>query len=82
VTIDFNGKVYSFKPYSGTSMSAPMISGIVALMQEAYPQLSAVQAKEILKATARLDNNTGEIGNEGHLQWGWGKANALAAVKA
>jgi len=81
-TVEFNGKIYGFKPYSGTSMSAPMVSGVVALMLEAYPQLSAVQAKEILKATARLDNNTGEIGHEGHLQWGWGKANALAAVKA
>jgi len=81
-TIDFNGRVYSFKSYSGTSMSSPMVTGIVALMLEAYPELSAVQAKEILKATARLDNLTGSIGTEGHLQWGWGKANALAAVKA
>lgn len=80
--IEFNGRTYGFASFSGTSMSGPMVAGIVALMLEAHPNLSATQAKEILKSTARLDERTGEIGTEGHLQWGWGKANALAAVKA
>ncbi len=81
-TVHFNGRDYDFVAYSGTSMSAPMVTGIVALMLEAYPTMSATQAKDILKMTARLDQNTGQIGPEGHLQWGWGKANALAAVLA
>jgi hypothetical protein len=51
-------------------------------MLEANPKLSAVQAKEILKNTARLDDYTGNIGPQGDLKWGWGKANALAAVLA
>lgn len=64
-------------------MSGPMVAGIVALMLEANPVLSATQAKEILKVTARLDTHTGNIDYaNGDLQWGWGKANALAAVKA
>lgn len=78
-----NGRTYGFKSYSGTSMSGPMVAGIIALMLEANPKLSAAQAKEILKTTARLDNFTGAIDPQiGHLKWGWGKANALAAVKA
>lgn len=81
-TVDFQGRTYSFKAYSGTSMSGPMVAGIVALMLEAFPSLSAAQAKEVLKTTARLDNNTGAIGPEGTNDWGWGKANALAAVRA
>jgi minor extracellular serine protease Vpr len=81
-TVQWDGRTYAFKPYSGTSMSAPMVSGIVALMLEAFPALSAAQAKEILKATARLDVHTGQIGTSGSNIWGWGKANALAAVKA
>jgi len=81
-TVFFNGKDYPFSRYSGTSMSAPMVTGIVALMLQAYPTMSATQAKEILKTTARLDDKTGNIGASGHLQWGWGKANALAAVLA
>lgn len=83
LTVEFNGEEYGFRPFSGTSMSGPVVAGIVALMLEANPKLSAVQAKEILKNTARLDNFTGNIDPQvGHLQWGWGKANALAAVLA
>ena len=78
-----NGRTYGFKSYSGTSMSGPMVAGIVALMLEANPRLSAAQAKEILKTTARLDQFTGAIDPQvGHQKWGWGKAHALAAVKA
>lgn len=80
--VEHNGRMYPFAQLSGTSMSGPTVTGIVALMLQANPQMSAVQAKEILKETARLDQFTGNIGPEGHLQWGWGKANALAAVKA
>ncbi len=82
INIEFNDRTYGFRRYSGTSMSGPLVSGIVALMLQAHPQMSAVEAKQILKETARLDNNTGEIGEEGDLHWGWGKANALAAVRA
>lgn len=82
-SFEFEGRTYGFKRLSGTSMSGPMVAGIVALMLEANPNLSAVGAKEILKMTARLDQFTGDIQmNDGHLQWGWGKANALAAVIA
>jgi subtilisin family serine protease len=80
---EFEGRTYGFKSFSGTSMSGPLVTGIVALMLEANPNLSAVAAKEILRMTARLDIRTGDIDpEEGHLQWGWGKANAIAAVIA
>ena len=81
-TVGFNGVTYGFVAFSGTSMSSPMVTGIVAMMLEANPNMSALQAKEILKQTARLDNHTGPIDSAGDLRWGWGKANALAAVKA
>ncbi len=82
-SFEFEGRTYGFKRFSGTSMSGPLVAGIVALMLEANPLLSATGAKEILKMTARLDQLTGNITyEEGHLQWGWGKANALAAVIA
>jgi minor extracellular serine protease Vpr len=80
---EFNGRTYGFKRFSGTSMSGPMVAGIVALMLESFPTMSATQAKQILKMTARLDTRTGDINpNEGTLDWGWGKANALAAILA
>ncbi len=37
---------------SGTSFSAPMVSGVVALMLQANPQLNASQVKPILQQTA------------------------------
>lgn len=81
-SVSFNGREYPFANYSGTSMSGPAVTGIVALMLEANPQLTASEVKDILHTTARLDQRTGEIGPEGTTDWGWGKADALAAVRA
>ena len=81
-TVPFQGVNYPFQTFSGTSMSSPAVAGVVALMLQANPWLSADQVKELIKETARLDNFTGEIGPEGNLEWGWGKVNALAAVLA
>ena len=80
-TVEFNGRTYSFVRYSGTSMSAPATSGIVALMLQANRFLTADDIKEMLIASARLDKNTGEIGPNGDLFWGFGKVNAYAAVR-
>ncbi len=81
-TVEFNGTQYPFATYSGTSMSAPAVAGVVALMLQANPTLDAEQAKMIIRETARLDALTGEIGPGGSLDWGWGKVDALAAVLA
>lgn len=80
-TVDFNGRTYKFVRYSGTSMSSPMVTGIVALMLQANPILTPQQIKEIIHQTARLDNNTGAIGDTGSVYWGWEKINALKAIK-
>ena len=47
----------SFLPYlslSGTSMSAPVVSGVVALMLQANPALTPNQVKAILQYTAEI----------------------------
>ncbi len=80
-TVNFNERTYKFVRYSGTSMSGPMVSGVVALMLQANPQLTATQVKEIIHETARQDINTGAIGDTGSVYWGWGKIHALRAVK-
>ncbi len=81
LTVEFEGVEYPFQSYSGTSMSAPAVTGVVALLLEVNPWLTADDVKTILKETARLDQHTGEIGPDGDLAWGWGKVNALAAVR-
>jgi len=76
----FNGKNYYFTQYSGTSMSGPMVCGIVALMLEANPDLTWNDTRDIIRNTARTDSKTGTIPAGGSLVWGWGKVNAWAAV--
>lgn len=61
---------------SGTSMSTPHVSGIVALMLEANPNLTPAQIKKILKSTAT--NMTGRVSWEA----GAGHVNAYEAVAA
>lgn len=80
-TTVFNNTTYRFAKFSGTSMASPMVAGVVALMLEANPYLSAAQVKEIIMQTARQDNYTGQIPAAGSPQWGAGKINAYAAVQ-
>ena len=39
--------------FSGTSAAAPQLAGTCALMKQAWPQMTPVQARDILKTTAR-----------------------------
>ncbi len=80
-SVVFNGRTYPFARFSGTSMSGPMVTGVVTLILEANPQLSTEQVKQIIMETARIDNNTGVIPAGGSLRWGMGKINAYHAVQ-
>lgn len=60
---------------TGTSMAAPHVSGIVALMLEANPELTPAQVRQILVDTAT------DVPGCALEDCGAGMANALAAVK-
>lgn len=60
----------------GTSMAAPAMAGVVALMLQADPELDAAAVREVLDSTARRDALV-EPGEE----WGRGKLDALSAVE-
>ncbi|MGB0805194.1 MAG: S8 family serine peptidase [Salibacteraceae bacterium] len=77
----FNGRTYDFAKFSGTSMSSPATTGVVALMLEANPGLTPNEVKNILQITAREDSKTGSLPPNGSFEWGFGKVNAYAAVK-
>ncbi len=64
----------------GTSMSAPHITGVVALMLQVYPSLDYDQVVNILRSTTRSDGFTG--GSLPDNMFGAGKVDALAAVQA
>ncbi|MFT5859852.1 MAG: minor extracellular serine protease Vpr [Flavobacteriaceae bacterium] len=80
-SIDFNGRTYPFAKFSGTSMSSPVVAGVVALILDANHYLSAAQVKDIIKQTARFDSHTGIIPSTGDPLWGWGKINAYSAIQ-
>lgn len=64
---------------SGTTASAAMVAGVVALMFELDPTLSGAEAKAILAKTARKDEHTGTVPNP---RFGHGKLDAAAALDA
>jgi len=64
----------------GTSMASPVAAGIVALMLEANPSLSAGEIKQIIKQNSIIDNYTGPIDEEGNITWGWGKIDAQSLM--
>ena len=66
---------YAFLP--GTSMSAPQVAAVAALMRDLNPRLSALDVVRILKATARRPPG-GSWGPE----LGWGILDGGAAVAA
>ena len=65
---------------SGTSMAAPVVTGILALWLEAYPELTLAQAKSLLRESAINDNYTGVCTN-GDMRWGYGKVNAYDGLQ-
>lgn len=79
--VSFNGTDYKFTRISGTSMSSPMVTGVVALILEANPYLMPWQVKDIIRQSARTDSYTGVIPAGGSLRWGMGKLDAYEAIK-
>lgn len=74
----FRGDTQFWVASNGTSMAAPHVTGIVALMLEANPHLNSYQVMEILQQTATEDQFTGQTPNN---NYGYGKINAFEAVK-
>ena len=64
----------------GTSVSSPIVAGVVALMLEHDPSLTPETAKQIIQETALNDLATGAIGTNYNNLWGAGKVTALGAV--
>jgi len=70
--------------FNGTSASAPVISGVYALMFAVNERLTAAEARDVMCDTAvRMDLEGGEWDENGWSQWyGCGRVDAGAAVRA
>lgn len=67
-----------YAAFQGTSMATPHVTGIIALMLEADPDLDNEDVLEILQSTARRDAFTGDDLPDN--TWGAGKVDALSAM--
>jgi serine protease len=66
-----------FYPYQGTSMAAPQVAGVAALIRSANPALSAKDVRQIIQETAL------HLGAEGrNTYYGYGLVDASSAVEA
>lgn len=67
--------------WSGTSMAAPHITGVIALMRQANPYLTVSEIETILKNTAKPLTDS-RYRNSPNMGYGYGAVDALAAVEA
>jgi subtilisin family serine protease len=65
---------------AGTSMAAPHVAGIIALMLQYAPSLSATQIANSLRNTARYDSDAELLTAQGLETLGFGKADARTAT--
>lgn len=70
----------------GTSMAAPFVTGVAALMLQLEPRLTPETFRELLAGTARQDAftvvpHTGEPSGNPNAQWGYGKLDAATAAR-
>lgn len=69
---------YYWGVQNGTSMATPVVTGIMALWLQCFPDLTADEVKEALQKTAVRDTQTGLYPNG---NFGYGKIDAYAGLK-
>ena len=68
---------YALSAKQGTSMAAPHVAGVIALMKAVYPPLTAAHVDNLMK-NGRLTDDIGPSNRDN--QFGYGRINALKAV--
>lgn len=72
------GVEYPYCPDLGTSMSAPVVTGAVALWMQANPNLSTADVREVLKNTSYADAQV-MLGDP--TRWGYGKLDVYEGMR-
>jgi len=77
---DSSGTIrFTYTAYGGTSMAAPHVAGVVALMKALYPALSPAEL-DVLIQDGAITNDMGTAGRDD--DYGWGLIDAYKAVTA
>ncbi len=74
---DFGGRTYPWTSNGGTSMSAPVVGGAVALWLQACPDLTPAGVMEVIDRTARRLDTVSEVPNN---YWGYGEIDVYAGL--
>tara|TARA_R110000868_G_scaffold4171_8_gene25905 strand:- start:5464 stop:8154 length:2691 start_codon:yes stop_codon:yes gene_type:complete len=69
----------SYGYYNGTSMAAPHVAGVIALMKAVYPELTPDNLDSLI-ASGSISDDLGDSGHDNY--FGYGRINALKAVNA
>lgn len=80
---------YSYGKMQGTSMAAPVVSGIIALWLQAAPQLTTIDVRTIIANTSITASPVSDsfqfygttYSTPPNVKWGRGKINALAGMQ-
>lgn len=76
-SVQTNGTEYPYYANQGTSMSAPVVTGTIALMMQVNPLLTTAAVRRVLERTSIKDDF---YTAENSLQWGYGKLDTWAAI--
>jgi len=77
-TEEVTGRANYWMQERGTSMATPVVAGAIALWLEADPELTVLEAREIIQKTAIVDE---DVLKGDSVQWGAGKFDAYAGLK-
>ena len=73
-----DGEEYPYCPDLGTSMSAPVVTGAIALWMQANPNLSTANVREVLKYSSYKDS---PVIHGDRQRWGYGKLDIYAGTR-
>jgi subtilisin family serine protease len=72
-----DGIEYPYYSNKGTSMSAPVVAGTIALLLQVSPELTATQLRDVFYRTSARD----DVASDDSIRWGSGKLDARAALQ-
>ena len=75
---DYNGRTYSWTSNAGTSMSCPVVAGVIALWLEECPTLTTEQVIDVIANTSSHYDSTLTYPNN---SYGWGQIDAKAGLE-